>query len=207
MSAFVLSRARSGTGGVASCTLFLPVSASTPATAAQTTATISAASQASTAVASARIAQAVRAPSAYRPNTPAPPNMPAPMPAFLPFTCSSALASSISLRTSSVVCSDSRRIRSAIDSSEDAPFLVCGSIGLPPRARVYVLKGLPGRRQRKLCLRALSGGCAGAARRPRRAAHLVARGFEQLVERGPDRGAHLGHVRHRVVVREQAELD
>ena len=46
---------------------------------------------------------AVSAPTAYRPNTPAPPNMPAPMPAFLPFSRNSSFASSISCRTSEVV--------------------------------------------------------------------------------------------------------
>ena len=46
---------------------------------------------------------AVRAPTAYSPSTPAPPNIPAPTPAFLPFSRTSSLASSISCLTREVV--------------------------------------------------------------------------------------------------------
>src|SRR5207302_1078 len=63
-SSFALSVACSGTGGVACWTFVLPVKANPPATAANPAATINAASHAATAVASARIAQAVSAPSA-----------------------------------------------------------------------------------------------------------------------------------------------
>src|SRR4051794_36609528 len=130
------------------------------------------------------------------------------MPAFLPFSCSSAFASSISLRTSSVVCSDKRRIRSAIDSSEEAPFVVCGSIGPTPladglRTRTWVAGAAEG----ETGFARLSGGGDGARRRPRGSANLVARSVQQLVERRPDRLADLDDVRHRVVVGEEPELD
>ena len=63
-SSFTLSTDCSGIGGVACWTFFLPVSAITPAIAAHTTATISAASQVAIAVASAAMAAAVSAPRA-----------------------------------------------------------------------------------------------------------------------------------------------
>src|SRR6478735_5882613 len=44
--------------------------------------------------------------------------MPAPWPAALPFSVTSALASSISCETRRLVCSESWRIRSAIDASD-----------------------------------------------------------------------------------------
>src|SRR4051794_21228412 len=102
-SSFVVSTACSGIAGVASLTFDLPRRASTPAIAPYTTVTISAATQPGRNVARARMIVAVSAPTAYRPNTPAPPNMPAPMPAFLPFSWSSSFASSTSIRASVVV--------------------------------------------------------------------------------------------------------
>ena len=50
---------------------------------------------------------AVSAPAASSPTTPAPPNRPAPLPASLPFSDSSALASAISWRTSVDVSAES----------------------------------------------------------------------------------------------------
>src|SRR5919107_1671052 len=108
---------------------------------------MSAASQPGRNVASARMIVAVSAPTAYRPNTPAPPNMPAPTPAFLPFSPNSSFASSISWRTSVVVWSESclssslvgrsltslPALRSGICASEGiswSPSAVPGSAGL-----------------------------------------------------------------------------
>src|SRR5215217_426555 len=106
-SSFTDSWVCSGTGGVACCTLVLPVNASTPDRASQMTVTISAASHSGMAVSSAAIAVAVSAPRPSSTDTPAPPNMPAPRPARLPFCAISALARSSSWRTSVVVSCDS----------------------------------------------------------------------------------------------------
>src|SRR5829696_3198663 len=104
-------------GGVASCTLLRPSSARTPAIAVHRTVTINAAIQTFMPVASRAIRQAVSAPSAISPATPAPPNIPAPMPACLPFCVTSARASSTSLRTSLAVSSESCLSRSPMGRS------------------------------------------------------------------------------------------
>src|SRR5215210_4471374 len=59
------------------------------------------------AVSSTAIRQVVSAANANTPNSPAAPNIPAPRPALLPFSDSSAFASSSSLLTSVLVCSES----------------------------------------------------------------------------------------------------
>src|SRR5215211_610172 len=82
---------------------------------------MSAASQPGRNVASARMIVAVSAPTAYKPNTPAPPNMPAPTPAFLPFSRNSSFASSISWRTSVVVWSESCLSSSLVGRSRTSP--------------------------------------------------------------------------------------
>src|SRR6476661_9203193 len=84
---------------------------------------------------------AVNAPTPYSPNTPAPPNMLAPMPACLPFSASSALASSTSARTSCVVWSDSSRTSSPIGRSRSSVVPVgpdtCAPPGRVPRRYPY----------------------------------------------------------------------
>src|SRR5215207_714143 len=125
-SAFVLSTACSGTGGVPSSTFRFPVSARTPAAAPRPTATIRAASQASRMIASARIAATIRAPSAYRPTSPAAPKAPAPSPRRLPFSATSALASSTSFCARDEAWSVSLFVSSASDCSSS------GSLALLP---------------------------------------------------------------------------
>jgi hypothetical protein len=86
-----------------------------------------AATERSIALSSRAMITTVRAPRASRPATAAPPNMPAPWPATFPFSVSSAFASSISLRTSVVVCSESCLTSSPVEcdrSSFASPFAV-----------------------------------------------------------------------------------
>src|SRR6187549_153444 len=106
-SSLTLSTVSSGAGGMLSLTLSRPLRPRTAATAPYTTVTISAATHASIASERRRIRKAVSAPAASSPTTPAAPRMPAPLPACLPFSESSALASSSSWRTSSELFSES----------------------------------------------------------------------------------------------------
>src|SRR5688500_13645257 len=75
---------------------------------------------------------AVSAAKAKSPNRPAPPNIPAPTPAFLPFSVSSTLASSISCRMSVCACSVASLTRSPSGRSP-----LCFSM-LPP-SEVFLL--------------------------------------------------------------------
>src|SRR4051812_34750871 len=99
MSSFTVSTVW-GAGGVADCRALRPAAASTPATAAHSRVTISAASHSGRKLSSTMISSAVRAPSASSAVTAAPTSMPAPLPASLPFSVTSAWASLISWRTS-----------------------------------------------------------------------------------------------------------
>src|SRR5215218_2278976 len=111
---------------------------------------MSAASQPGRNVASARMIVAVSAPTAYRPNTPAPPNMPAPTPAFLPFSRNSSFASSISWRTSVVVWSESCLSNSLVGRSRTSPPALWSAIYASEesrgRPRRYPGPGTPERR-------------------------------------------------------------
>ena len=93
--------ARSGAAGVACSTDFLPASPATAAAARSSSPTISAAAQAGSASASARMVAASRQATPYSARRPAAPNAPMPLPAFLPFSASSAWARRSSLRMSS----------------------------------------------------------------------------------------------------------
>src|SRR4051794_14152707 len=106
-SSFTVSTVCSGTGGAAAWTRFLPCWARIPAIATSTTPTIRAASQLASTPSRSMIRKAVSAPAPSRPTAAAPVNMPAPLPACLPFSVSSALARSISCRTSVEVWSAS----------------------------------------------------------------------------------------------------
>src|SRR4051812_919098 len=98
-SSLTLSMVCSGTGGVPCLIRSRPRRASTPATAPQIAATIRAATPPGMARASSRIRHAVSAASPIPPATAPPPNIAPPTPICLPFSASSALASSTSWRT------------------------------------------------------------------------------------------------------------
>src|SRR5262249_41059653 len=74
---------------------------------------------------------------AYRPTTPAPPNMPAPIPARLPLMASSAFASSISWWARRLVCSESCLTSSATPASRGSWAAAISGLprlrGAPPR--------------------------------------------------------------------------
>src|SRR5262245_17217340 len=101
---------------------------------------MSAANQPAIAVASTRIKNAVRAPTPKSATSPAAPTIPAPIPADLPFSRSSALASSISWRTSAVLCSESSRINSGnARSSPAGPLPEWGACGSKRWAMTHLL--------------------------------------------------------------------
>jgi alpha-1,6-mannosyltransferase len=106
-SAFTLSAASVGIGGVAFLSAPRPANAAMPAAPSSATPTISAASHARITPASAMIAQAIRHPTPYSPMMPLPPNRPAPFPAVLALLVISVVASLISSRTSRDSCSES----------------------------------------------------------------------------------------------------
>src|SRR5215210_2569901 len=116
-SSLTLSSVCSGATGAASLTFCLPRSASTPAMAAYTPATIRAAAQIGSAPSNSTTKNAVSVRNAPRPNSPAPPNIPAPMPAGFAFWASSAFINSISCRTSVVVSFESRFSSSPVERS------------------------------------------------------------------------------------------
>ena len=117
-SSLTFSMVRSGAGGVACSTSFLPSTAAARGDGEQDDRPRSGRRPTPVAAsASARIAVAIRVARPKNASSPAALNMPIPSPAFLPFWVSSAWASRISLRTSSGICSDSRWTRAPMGSS------------------------------------------------------------------------------------------
>src|SRR5829696_2183100 len=127
MSSFTVSTVW-GAGGVARCNCFWPALASTRATIAHSAITISEATHVAIASSSSVIRAALSAPSASSPAAAAPPSMPAPLPATLPFCCSSAWASWISLRTRVEVCWERSLTSSPIPRSRGSPAVSWGSV-------------------------------------------------------------------------------
>src|SRR4051794_3490193 len=120
MSVLTLRTVSSGTGGVACLPRLRPSTASPPATANSTTATINAASQAGITSAKASTTAVSNAATPYSATTPPPPSSPAPIPARLPFSVISTLASASSSRTSREICSAAWRTSSPVDGSGTA---------------------------------------------------------------------------------------
>src|SRR5580692_4325670 len=120
-SAFTLSAARLGTGGVAFVSWPFPASAAMPAAANSATPTISAASHGRITPPRAMIAPASRHPVPYKAMTPPPPNRPAPRAAVLALPVISTVASFTSSRTSCEISSDSCLTSWPVDASGSAP--------------------------------------------------------------------------------------